>query len=416
MQEASQLKRVATASALKPAADHVLSVDAAAGQVRREHLWSWTGIGGRAFLLGVVAFLIAAVAGTYLMSMASPQVMAAARAFRLGVLYIAVSAAMIESNKWLMQKDRFPHPIVLTMNHMGVSCVLANLLRCACPSLFPALQHVQVSRGLILRFAFIGVPFAISLVCGNWAYRFCSVSFLQIMKQSNIVTIYVFALIAGLEYVRRCNVILLMVILTGAVSGVGGEVHFVLTGFLLQVFSSLSEATKVIMQSILMSGETKLDPLTMVLFMAPACLLANLVPFAIMERPQHDGIMDSFVQVWPYLLTNAVMAFMLNVVVAQCIKELSAVGYLLCGVVKDICIIVTSAWFLGESLSHMQVAGFSVSLVGICFYSIYKQNSAFFHDDNLVAGFSRLLSGDPKTNSVLELPPSPETCDGEKGK
>merc|ERR1719272_2824828 len=87
---------------------------------------------------------------------------------------------------------------------------------------------------------------------------------------------------------------------------------------------------------------------------------------------------------------NACLAFVLNLVVAQCIKQLSPVGYLLCGIVKDVCIIVSSAWFLGESLSSQQVFGFTLALSGVASYSMYKQHPDCFLDDRLLAGFSRV--------------------------
>merc|ERR1719352_1314654 len=116
---------------------------------------------------------------------------------------------------------------------MVMSTILANSLRFVKPQLFPAYENVRITPRFLLQFVAIGVPFAASLVCSNWAYKYLSVSFLQIMKQSNIVTIYCFSLIAGLEALRRCNVILLAFILLGASLGVKGEMHFVLVGFIL---------------------------------------------------------------------------------------------------------------------------------------------------------------------------------------
>merc|ERR1719272_2508086 len=84
------------------------------------------------------------------------------------------------------------------------------------------------------------------------------------------------------------------------------------------------------------------------------------------------------------------LAFSLNIVVATVIKQLSAVGFLLAGIVKDICIIVTSAWFLGESLSAQQLVGFTLALIGVLSYSMYKQNLDCFEDDHLLQGFSRV--------------------------
>lgn len=322
---------------------------------------------------------------------ASPQLIAASKALALGAFYIIVSAVMIESNKWLMEKDHFPFPVTLTTFHMLMSFVWASTLRSVRPQFFPALQSIEVTPRFCMKFLPIGVPFAVSLICGNWAYRYLSVSFLQVMKQSNIVTVYIFSVIAGLEALRRSSVVLLAGVLFGALMAVEGEMHFVLVGFLLQVSSSLCEATKTLIQSVLMTGETKLDPLTMVLFMAPCCFLANLIPLVALEGHQIPAMMTQIGHLWPFLLFNTCLAFILNATVAQCIKQLSAVGFLLCGIVKDICIIATSAWFLGESLSLIQQVGFAIALFNVALYSLYKQNQPLFHDDNVLEGFRRLF-------------------------
>eukprot|EP00929_Paragymnodinium_shiwhaense_P085418 TRINITY_DN45821_c0_g1_i1.p1 TRINITY_DN45821_c0_g1~~TRINITY_DN45821_c0_g1_i1.p1 ORF type:complete len:437 (-),score=97.52 TRINITY_DN45821_c0_g1_i1:72-1382(-) len=334
---------------------------------------------------------------------------AAVRGAALGLLYIILSAVMIETNRWLMQPGRFPYPFMLTMNHMCCSFVLANLLRAVKPSFFPSLEGLKVTPSFLWRFVPIGLPFAASLVCSNWAYKYLSVSFLQIMKQSNIVTIYVLSVIAGLEALRRCNVILLAAILFGASLGVKGELHFVLIGFILQCISSLCEAGKVIMQSLLMSGQAKLDPLTMVLFMAPACFIANIVPLYVIEGREMHNILSAFGAMWPMLLGNACLAFCLNVTVAQCIKQLSAVGYLLCGIVKDTAIIVTSTWLLGESLTLQQQVGFSLALTGVAMYSLYKQNQVCFEDDSLIEGFRRVYA------KLAEPPTCPSESTALKG-
>jgi drug/metabolite transporter (DMT)-like permease len=313
------------------------------------------------------------------------------RAISLGLLYIVASASMIETNKWLMSPGNFPYPLTLTTNHMLVSVILANCLRFFCPAAFPALEKLHVSPWFCLKFVPIGAAFALSIVCGNGAYSYLSVSFLQVMKQANIVIIYTMSVICSLEALRRCSVMLLAGTLCGTLLAVHGEMHFKLIGFLLQLASSLSEAFKVIIQGILMSGSYKLDPLTMVLFMAPACLFANIVPLLVTDGPRFHEIVTHGKLHLPIIAINAFLAFGLNVIVAQCIKQLSPVGYLLCGIVKDVCIIVSSALFLGESLTDQQIVGFSVALSGVAAYSLYKQNLDCFYDDALVPGFRRVL-------------------------
>jgi len=290
-----------------------------------------------------------------------------------------------------MSVERCPYPFVVTFNQMLTCIILANTLRLVSPSCFPALERIKVTPKFCLKFLPIGVPFMLSVVCANWAYKYLPVSFLQIMKQSNIVTIYVFSVIAGLERLRWCSVSLLLVVVSGAVLAVEGELHFVLRGFLLQLSSSLAEAVKVVAQSVLMSGETRLDPLTMVLFMAPACFLANLGPCAIIDGPHIGTVLARLGEFWPVVLANVLLAFVLNIAVAQCIKELSAVGFLLCGVVKDTCIIVLSAWLWNESLTELQGVGFSLALAGVVMYSVYKQHPGCFEDDHLAYGFQKVI-------------------------
>merc|ERR1719359_240633 len=122
----------------------------------------------------------------------------AIKAVSLGSLYIVVSACMIESNKWMMLPGHFPYPLTLASNHMLMSLVLANCLRAFRPAAFPALQQIEVDRWFCLKFIPIGAAFALSMVSANAAYQYLSVSFLQIMKQCNIATIYTFSVLCGL--------------------------------------------------------------------------------------------------------------------------------------------------------------------------------------------------------------------------
>eukprot|EP00930_Biecheleria_cincta_P085612 TRINITY_DN7499_c0_g1_i2.p1 TRINITY_DN7499_c0_g1~~TRINITY_DN7499_c0_g1_i2.p1 ORF type:complete len:498 (-),score=65.07 TRINITY_DN7499_c0_g1_i2:374-1867(-) len=313
------------------------------------------------------------------------------RAVSLSSCYILASTVMIESNKWLMQATHYPYPLTMTAGHMLVSTVLANVLRFFCPSAFPALATIDINWRFCLKFLPIGAFFALSIVCGNAAYQHLSVAFLQIMKESNIAVVYCLSVVVGLESLLRCSVTLLVITLFGAVLAVLNEMHFDMIGFLIQLTSSLSEASKVVIQGVLMSGSAKLDPLTMVLFMAPACLLIISIPMLISDAHRLPEIATHLQIYWPIIALNACLAFVLNVIVAQCIKHLSPIGFLLAGVVKDIAIILISTAFLGESLTIQQDIGFCIALIGVGLYSVYKQNIDCFTDDRLLPGFRRLL-------------------------
>jgi len=337
------------------------------------------------------------------------------RALCLCVIYNCVSASVIETNKWMMEPGHFPYPLALTANHMLTSWFFANCLRLCCPSAFPALQNIEVTWNLTSKFLAVGPMFAVSLVCANAAYQYLSVPFLQVMKQCNIVVIYAFSVICGLDALKRCSVMLLACTLMGTLMTVQGELHFQLIGFLLQAGGSIAEAGKVVTQGVLMSGSQKLDPLSLVLFMAPACLCAILVPFCIVEATRAPEIFHLFKMHLPMMLGNATLAFALNVTVAMCIKYLSPVGYIMMGILKDVFIVSTSAVFLGESLTWQQVGGFTIALSGVAGYSLYRQTIDCFVEDELITGSLRVLRRLRGIEHVLEPFPL-ESCKEDSGK
>merc|ERR1719331_2510381 len=174
-------------------------------------------------------------------------------------------------------------------------------------------------------------------------------------------------------------------VIVGSAMAVTGEVRFMLLGFLIQAASQLGECGKNIMQEWILSGsDIKLDPLTYTIFMAPMCLIVlfigNLFTF-------EARIMDRMIEWYPYLIPNALCAFTLNVTIAMLIKETSAMGFILSGVIKDMVIVVASTYLFGDSLVAQQVLGFSVATSGIFFWSYMK----IAPDSGAVQALGRML-------------------------
>lgn len=229
------------------------------------------------------------------------------------------------------------------------------------------------------------------MVFGNAAYSQLSLPFLQVMKESNIVIVYALAILCGVDLLSRCRIILLATILLGTLVAVHGEMHFKLIGFLLQLASNCSDASKIVIQGVLMSGSRKLDPLTLLLFMAPACFFASLAPLCLLDVPRYGQIFQQLTLYYPAVLASSTLAFFHNVVVALCISSLSPVGYIVITVLKDMFIVASAGFFFGESLTMQQWAGFGFTLCGVTGYLTYKQNVDCFAEDELIPGFSRVL-------------------------
>merc|ERR1719329_596558 len=122
----------------------------------------------------------------------------------LGLCYVACSSALIAYNKFLMDMERFPYAICLVLLHAIFCSTLAGVLYLAKPALFPSLsdpsRRVVVDSSLYLTGALpIAVFFSAQLVLSNTAYLHSSVAFLQMMKEANLVLVYVFSLAAAME-------------------------------------------------------------------------------------------------------------------------------------------------------------------------------------------------------------------------
>jgi hypothetical protein len=199
---------------------------------------------------------------------------------------------------------------------------------------------------------------------------YCSVAFLQFMKQANVALVFCLSCAVGSQVLDRMKLVVVLWIISGAAMAVHGEIRFVLVGFLIQLGSQLGECSKNVLQEWILSGsEIRLDPLTYNLFMCPICLVVLFFMNMVTWDPE---IPARLAQWWPYLLPNALCAFVLNVTIATLIKHTSAMGFILSGVVKDIVIVAGSTFLFGGVLSAQQVLGFTVASFGIFFWSYMK--------------------------------------------
>jgi len=266
-----------------------------------------------------------------------------------------------------MRKDRFPFAVALTTGHMAMTCVLCNLLYWAKPSLYPSMAQTEGQRLRLLQwFVPLGCLFAVGLSCSNKAYLYCSVAFLQFMKESNVALVFAMGSFVGLQRCTRSRLFILFWIGIGASIAVQGQVDFLWLGFGVQVISQVAECSKTVLGEMIMKGSLKLDPLTYTRFMSPICLCVLLLATA--TTWEHEVVVR-FQEWWHLLLPNACLAFVLNVIVAMIIKECSGLTFMLTGLAKDMIIVIASTLLFGELVVHQQILGFVVCIAGILFWS-----------------------------------------------
>jgi hypothetical protein len=302
-----------------------------------------------------------------------------------GFAVVVASTALIDFNKYLMQPGRFPYSIHLVMLHSSCGTFLAGILRLAFPELFPTLTdpfaRVHISTADIFKSIFpIAALAAMSLVFSNTAYMFASVAFLQMMKQGNVIIVYIFSIIAGLEVFRTASGMILLSIVFATMSTVHGEIHFSKIGFIVQLLCGTVESLKVVLQGTLLSGSgKKLDPLSFVLFVSPLIFVV-LTPFVCLQYKHPDAIglpsprFEDFVRERWYLAGNVLLAFALNVISSIFLKYSSPIAFLLVHIVKDVMIVVGDTTLMGEAVSRQQRVSFVCQLGLISLWSMTKSN------------------------------------------
>ncbi|KAK4495572.1 hypothetical protein PRZ48_012840 [Zasmidium cellare] len=270
-------------------------------------------------------------------------------------LWIALSGSVILFNKWVLHTAKF----AMTQGLAKFTSVLDSR------------HKVPMNTNTYMKAIVpIGLFFSFSLICGNVAYMYLSVSFIQMLKALNaVVTLlatWAFA-ISPPDMKKLANV---SAIVVGVVVASYGEIQFVMTGFLIQIAGIVFEAVRLVMvQRILSAPEFKMDPLVSLYYYAPACAAINGVFTLFIEIPKMQ-MADIYSVGVVTLLLNALVAFGLNVSVVFLIGKTSAVVLTLSGVLKDILLVVASMVIFRDPVSPIQFFGYSIALAGLVYYKL----------------------------------------------
>mmetsp|Transcript_1168 Transcript_1168/g.2552 ORF Transcript_1168/g.2552 Transcript_1168/m.2552 type:complete len:546 (-) Transcript_1168:2-1639(-) len=204
---------------------------------------------------------------------------------------------MILLNKHLMSGP-FPFALALTIWHMCVCSVFGAVLFLFVPDWFATVQHLwrpsraaradsvgatatpspeeaenrggnsstrgskPSSRAQIFRaYACFLIPnalcFGLTVVLSNLAYRHATVTFLQMMKELNVVVVYAMSLLVALEVFDAQLTLALVIVVFGAVFSVGGERNFSLVALGVQGGSQLLDSARMVSTNkVLMSART----------------------------------------------------------------------------------------------------------------------------------------------------------------
>lgn len=286
------------------------------------------------------------------------------------IVWIGFSSSVILFNKWVLDTLKFHYPVILTTYHLAFATVVTQCLA-RWTTILDGRKTVKMTGRVYLRAVVpIGVFFSLSLICGNLAYLYLSVAFIQMLKATTPVAVLISGWALGVSQPNLKQFLNVSAIVIGVIIASIGEIDFVLVGFLIQLAGVMFEATRLTMvQRLLSSADFKMDPLVSVYYFAPVCAVMNGLVALFWEVPKVSMAEVYNVGFFTFFL-NGVCAFMLNVSVVLLIGKTSAVVLTLCGVLKDILLVAASMLIWGTPVSGLQFFGYSIALGGMVYYKL----------------------------------------------
>lgn len=234
----------------------------------------------------------------------------------------------------------------------------------------------------------LGTPVAFfhatSMIAGNSAYLYLSVSFIQMIKAWTSGCVYLVGCVMGTQTWSPAVAQTIAAITIGLTIASFGELEFDMFGFCLQVVSICLEGLRInLLEICLKSNGYKLNPLSSLQIFAPL-MLALLIPcVAIWDRDALSS--NEILNIGgPTFIVNALCAFCLNMAVYLVIQTASGLIFALGGVLKDLIIIFGSAVFLGKVVTGLQVIGYVIALLGLQAYGQVSKDPAAFEEGGVL--------------------------------
>ncbi|KAI1815182.1 triose-phosphate transporter family-domain-containing protein [Poronia punctata] len=283
-------------------------------------------------------------------------------------LWIGLSSSVILFNKWVLFSAKFA--LFLTTWHMAFATLMTQLMAKFTTTLDSRHKVPMNTNTYMKAIVPIGIMFSLSLIFGNFAYLYLSVSFIQMLKATNAVATLLATWAFGMAAPNLNKLLNVSTIVIGVAIASFGELKFDGLGFIIQVTGIVCEALRLVMvQRLLSSEEFKMDPLVSVYYYAPACAIINGFFTLFIELPRMT-MGDILAVGLMTLVANAFVAFLLNVSVVLLIGKTNAVVLTMSGVLKDILLVVASMVIFGDPVTLQQYFGYSIALAGLVYYKL----------------------------------------------
>ncbi|KAJ8592948.1 TPT-domain-containing protein [Rhizopogon salebrosus TDB-379] len=285
-------------------------------------------------------------------------------------VWIVLSSGVIIYNNYIYNTLHFKYPVFLVTWHLTFAAIGTRVLQ-RTTHLLDGAKDIPVSKDMFFRSILpIGLLFSGSLILSNTAYLYLSVAYIQMLKAFTPVAILLITWIFRLSEPSRELLLIVLMISSGVALASKGERWFSLIGFLIQAGGVGFEATRLVLIQTLLHG-LKMDPLVSLHLYAPVCALINLCVIPFTEGLEPFSVVWGMPHITPFLLiTNALLAFLLNIAAVYLVGVGSGLVLTLAGVFKDVLLVTGSVVIWGGEVSLMQAGGYSIALCGLVIFKL----------------------------------------------
>jgi len=280
-------------------------------------------------------------------------------------VWMILSSGVILYNNHMYSTLNFRFPVFLVTFHLTFAAIGTRVLQ-RTTHLLDGAKDIHISKDMFLRSILpIGIFFSASLILSNTAYLYLSVAYIQMLKAFNPVAILLISWAFRIQEPNRKLAVIVLMISIGVALAAHGELHFNMFGFLIQAAAVAFEASRLVMIQLLLQG-LKMDPLVSLHYYAPVCAAINLaiIPFTEGLAPFYE-----LARIGPLvLLSNAGLAFLLNIAAVFLVGTGGGLVLTLAGVLKDIMLITGSVLLYSTEITPVQVFGYSIALGGLILF------------------------------------------------
>jgi hypothetical protein len=280
-------------------------------------------------------------------------------------IWICLSSSVIIYNNYLYNTLNFKYPVFTVTWHLTFAAIGTRVLQ-RTTNLLDGTKDVRMTKDMFIHSILpIGLLFSGSLILSNTAYLYLSVSYIQMLKAFTPVAILIISWVSRIAEPNRQLGLIVLMISVGVALASHGELRFNLIGFITQAAAVAFEASRLVMIQILLHG-LKMDPLVSLHYYAPVCALINVacLPFTEGLAPFYE-----LARIGPLILiSNACVAFLLNVAAVFLVGVGSGLVLTLAGVFKDILLITGSVVIFGSLITPLQIFGYAIALGGLILF------------------------------------------------